>query len=366
MSTPTVSVITPVYNGRRFLRGTVESVGRQTVLPSELIIVDDGSTDDSLAVLEGFSPPFPVRVVRQANKGQSAARNHGTRIASGEFVAFLDQDDEWTARHLERLMSVFHEQPDLGWAYSDFDEFDAAGAIVTRSFLLEYGLTVPKRTLLACVGADAMVLPSASVLRRSACLEVGGFDEELSGYEDDDLFVRFFRAGWAHRFVRESLTRFRVHGDGCSVSPRYLASRVRFFDKLTTMLPGDDRLNRYYIRDAVAPRFFRTTLDDYVRACSVRDWQQASMTFAALEKFAEPLAPNLTRPLKMALARRPRLFRRLLQLNEWLHLTLNPLLRLRPIRRSGPPNRPAQRHVSRTARVEREDPLMAVGSSDRR
>ena len=364
MSTPTVSVITPVYNGRRFLRGTLESVARQTMAPLELIVVDDGSSDGSIDVLDGFTPPFPVRVVRQANKGQSAARNHGARVASGEFLAFLDQDDEWTPRHLERLTGLFREQPEVGWAYSDFDEFDESGTIVTRSFLVEFGFTSAKRTLLSCVQADLMVLPSASVVRRSAFLEVGGFDEELSGYEDDDLFVRFFRAGWVHRFMRESLTRFRIHGGGCSVSSRFLASRLRFFDKLSAILPADDRLNRYYMRDAVAPRFFRTTLDDYVRACSVRDWPQAALTFAALDKFGRVLAPKITRPLKMAVAGRPRLFRFLLQLNERLHLTRNPLLRLRPVPRPGPPPRPAEQRMSR-ATLAREERLMAVGAAER-
>jgi len=364
MSTPTVSVITPVYNGRRFLRGTLESVARQTMAPLEVIVVDDGSTDGSIDVLGGFTPPFPVRVLQQANKGQSAARNHGARVATGEFLAFLDQDDEWMPRHLERLSSVFREQPEVGWAYSDFDEFDAGGTIVTRSFLLEYGFTDAKRTLLSCVEADLMVLPSASILRRSAFMEVGGFDEELSGYEDDDLFVRFFRAGWVHRFLRESLTRFRIHGGGCSVSSRFLASRMRFFNKLSAMLPADDRLNRYYLRDAVAPRFFRTTLDDYVRACSVRDWQQAALSFAALETFGRELAPNMTRAVKMAVAARPRLFRLLLQLNDRLHVTRNPLLRLRPVPRADAPARPSEQRVSRAA-LAREERLMAVGAAER-
>ena len=77
-----------------------------------------------------------------------------------------------------------------------------------------------------------MVLPSASVLRRSMFEQVGGFDEELCGYEDDDLFVRCFRAGWGHRFISQSLTRFRIHGDSSSSSPRFIASRLRHAEKL--------------------------------------------------------------------------------------------------------------------------------------
>jgi hypothetical protein len=118
------------------------------------------------------------------------------------------------------------------------------------------------------------------------------------------------------------------------------------------------------MRDAVAPRFFRTTLDDYVRACSVRDWQQAAQSFAALETFGRELAPNMTRAFKMAVAARPRLFRLLLQLNDRLHVTRNPLLRLRPVPRAGAPARPSEQRVSRAA-LAREERLMAVGAAER-
>jgi len=99
-----VSAILPVWNGRRFLRDAVRSVAAQTLPPGELIVVDDGSTDGSLAELEGLPPaPFPVRVLRQENAGQSAARNLAARQAEGEYLAFLDQDDQWHPQHLEQV-----------------------------------------------------------------------------------------------------------------------------------------------------------------------------------------------------------------------------------------------------------------------
>ncbi|HEY4590097.1 MAG TPA: glycosyltransferase, partial [Thermoanaerobaculia bacterium] len=91
---PRISAILPVFNGRRFLPDAVRSVLAQTLPPCELIVVDDGSTDSSLEALENLPPaPFPVRVLRQANAGQSAARNAAAREATGEYLAFLDQDD---------------------------------------------------------------------------------------------------------------------------------------------------------------------------------------------------------------------------------------------------------------------------------
>lgn len=313
-----VSVIMPVYNGRRFLRGAVESVLAQTLPPCELIVVDDGSTDGSLAELDGLPAPFPVRVLRQANAGQSAARNLAARQAEGEYLAFLDQDDHWHPQHLEHLVAALEADPAVGWAYSDFDEMDFDGNLVTRAFLRAQGVSHPKRTVFECVASDLMVLPSASVVRRTAFEQAGGFDEALSGYEDDDLFVRFFRLGWEHAFVDRTLLRFRIHSNGSSASRRFIDSRLRYADKLAAMLPDDPRMLRYYVPDAIAPRFFTTSLDDYVRACSARDWEGARIALEAVNHFGRLRRRGLRLRWKLLWIQKPRLFRVLVALNDRL------------------------------------------------
>lgn len=314
-----VSVILPVYNGRRFLAGAVRSVMEQTLPPCELIVVDDGSTDDSLAELESLPPvPFPVRVLRQANAGQSAARNLAARQAEGEYLAFLDQDDRWYPQHLERLVEPLVADPAAGWSYSDFDEMDLDGNLVTRAFLHTQGVRHPKRTIFECVAADLMVLPSASVVRRAAFEQANGFDEALSGYEDDDLFVRFFRLGWEHVFVDRPLVRFRIHTNGSSASRRFIDSRHRYAAKLEAMLPDDRRMLRYYMPDGIAPRFFFTSLDDYVRACSVRDWEAAKLALESVNHFAHRRRGSLRLRWKLSWIQRPRLFRLLIALNDRL------------------------------------------------
>ncbi|HET9226990.1 MAG TPA: glycosyltransferase family A protein [Thermoanaerobaculia bacterium] len=316
--TAAVSAILPVFNGRRHLRNAVNSVLAQTLPPCELIVVDDGSTDGSLSELQGLSAPFPIRVLRQENAGQSAARNLAARQAEGEHLAFLDQDDQWHPRHIELLVAPLEADPSAGWAYSDFDEMDFDGNLVTRAFLCHQGVKNPKRTIFECVAADLMVLPSASVLRRTAFEQSGGFDEALSGYEDDDLFVRFFRLGWDHVFVDRTLLRFRIHSNGSSASSRFIDSRMRYAEKLAAMLPDDPRMLRYYVPDGIAPRFFLTSLDDYVRACSAKDWEGARLALEAVNHFARRRRQGLRLRWKLFWIQKPRVFRLLVALNDRL------------------------------------------------
>jgi glycosyltransferase involved in cell wall biosynthesis len=314
-----VSAILPVFNGRRFLRAAVQSVLAQSLPPCELIIVDDGSTDDSLAEVESLPPaPFPIRVLHQTNSGQSAARNLASRQAQGEYLAFLDQDDRWYPQHLEMLVAPLAANNAVGWTYCDFDEMDLDGNLVTRSFMRAAGLSHPKRTIFECVANDLMVLPSASVMRRSAFEQAGGFDESLCGYEDDDLFVRVFRLGWEHVFVESALVRFRVHSNGSSASRTFIESRMRYAAKLVAILPDDPRMLRYYVSDAIAPRFFQTSLDDYVRACSARDWDLAKTALEVVNHFGGMRRPSLRLRWKLSWIQRPRLFRALIALNERL------------------------------------------------
>jgi len=319
MTDPRISAILPVFNGRSFLLAAVRSVLAQSLQPCELIIVDDGSTDGSLDEVTSLATaPFPVRVIRQSNAGQSAARNAAAREAAGEYLAFIDQDDHWHPRHLEELVAPLLADPDVGWAYCDFDEMDLEGNLVTRAFIRTVGMQHPKRTIYECVSGDLMVLPSASVMRRDAFEQAGGFDESLCGYEDDDLFVRFFRLGWDHFFVARPLLRFRVHTTGSSTSPRFLESRLRYAAKLMAILPDDSRMFRYYVSNAIAPRFFLTSLDDYVRACSARDWEGAELALKTVNHFAALRRPSLRLRWKLLWIQSPRLFRRLLALNDRL------------------------------------------------
>ena len=125
---PLVSVIIPVHNGGRYLRAALESVFAQTYRPFEVIVVDDGSTDDSGVIAQSF---HDVRYIHQANQGVAAARNNGIEAARGEFFAFLDQDDLWTPEKLKLQIAYLLSHPDLGYTLTQQQFFLEPGADLT-------------------------------------------------------------------------------------------------------------------------------------------------------------------------------------------------------------------------------------------
>jgi glycosyltransferase involved in cell wall biosynthesis len=116
---PTVSIILPTYNRAAFLPQAFESICSQTFTDWELVVVDDGSTDDTPALVERFVPPAgqPVRSIRQPNGGAYAARNTGLDAAAGRYVAFFDSDDVWLPHHLADCVAALERNPDVDWAY---------------------------------------------------------------------------------------------------------------------------------------------------------------------------------------------------------------------------------------------------------
>jgi GT2 family glycosyltransferase len=175
---PLISVVIPAYNGGDLLCQAVDSVLAQTMADFELIVVDDGSTDGSAQRL-----PADDRLVliRQRNTGTAAARNAGIAAATGEWVALLDQDDRWYPDKLERQLPYLTGDVDL--AHSGADFVDAAGR-VTSTVHADPALDVH-----ALLSWCQLVVQTA-LIRRTVLAEVGGFDQELSGADDWDLWVR--------------------------------------------------------------------------------------------------------------------------------------------------------------------------------
>ena len=201
-----ISVIIPAHNHAMFLPEAVNTVLAQSLTPREVIVVDDGSTDATGEVLGEYAGR--IRALRQENQGVAAARNAGAAMASGTLLAFLDADDVWHPRKLERQAVRFAADPRLGLVHCGVVEVDANGHILrTRLDGMEGWVS---REMLLFRRGVILGGGSAAVVPRAVFESVGGFDERLSTSADWDLYYRVGER-WPVGFVPEPLVRYRVH-----------------------------------------------------------------------------------------------------------------------------------------------------------
>jgi glycosyltransferase involved in cell wall biosynthesis len=305
-----ISAIIPLYNGAQFIEETLRSVIGQTMPPDEIIVVDDGSTDDGPEIVRRMATIHPIRLLQKSNGGQSSARNHGVAHAHGDLIAFLDHDDIWYPNHLAALLAPFvtARPTSLGWSYSNLDRVDQDGQMEIRSFLSGLGTAHPKTSLFHCLAQDMYILPSASLIDRKAFLSVGGFDESLSGFEDDDLFLRLFRAGYENIYIDAALSRWRIFPDSASYSPRMAKSRRIYAEKLLRQYPDNRRLAQYHTSMMIAPRFFAQMMAEYRKTLSYGTPEEARMALRDVLFIARHLRRRcrvLLRPLLPLLRIRP-------------------------------------------------------------
>lgn len=236
-ATPLISVIIPVYNGSRTVAETLDSVFAQTFDAYEVIVVDDASKDHSLEILETYGSQIRL-VSLTENRGQSAARNLGASLAKGSYLAFLDQDDVWYPRKLERQVAMLDQCPEVSLVYSDLDEIDDKGHYKTLSIHRSYAMGHPKPSFVTLIAQDIFILPSTVVCRKHWFEKVGGFDERLIGYEDDDLWIRMWPL-CRFAYLPEALVKWRVHRTSTSESPLMERSRRIFHQKLVQTFADD-------------------------------------------------------------------------------------------------------------------------------
>ncbi len=280
-----IAAVIPLYNGAKFIEQAIRSVLSQTLQPEELIVVDDGSTDEGASIVARLANENPViRLLHKPNGGQSSARNFGVRHAKSNLIALLDQDDLWYANHLERLAGPFHRRRGipLGWVWSDLDEVDETGGLISRRLLRRLDKNTAKTTLEQCLKENMFILPSASLIDREAFEKVGGFDERLSGYEDDDFFLRLFRAGYDNVFLDEPLSQWRIHRSSSSHLARMGISCIVYSQKLLGNYRDVQALNGEFVRKCIASRFVKTLLAEYYRAVNRKDFPTAQLAMDSI------------------------------------------------------------------------------------
>ena len=214
---PLVSVIIPTYNRAREVGPAIESVAAQTYAPLEIIVVDDGSTDDTLAVLRRFEER--VHVIGQQNSGPATARNTGVRASQGEVIAFLDSDDLWLPGKIERQVKVLERAgssvcccvSNMELCFVDGRHHTSFDSARIRSWHQE-GIWLNPAEVLA---TRFLMFNQGVAIRREAFEKAGGFDEQLRVLEDYDLALRLSLYGpWA--FVQEPLVVWKQRRDSVS------------------------------------------------------------------------------------------------------------------------------------------------------
>jgi glycosyltransferase involved in cell wall biosynthesis len=202
---PKVSVIVPNYNYARYLPGTIDSVLNQTYENIEIIVVDDGSKDDSSEVLAGYGSK--IKVLFQQNQGVSAARNAGIGESEGEYIAFLDADDEWFPEKVEKQVEKFLQNEELGLVHAGLENIDDSGNVLSTELNGKEG-RVSRNLLLI----ETVVLGGGSgfMIARKALDKVSGFDTRLSTSADWD-FLYHIACHYSFGFVPEILLKYRIH-----------------------------------------------------------------------------------------------------------------------------------------------------------
>lgn len=215
MSKPQVSVIIPVYNGERFIQESISSALGQSIPDFEVIVINDGSTDNSAAMVQDLFPT--VRLINQKNQGAAAARNAGIEVARGEYVAFLDCDDLWDETKLERQLKLHRRYPDALASYCDHRIIDATGRVTGKTGALDYprwsGHILPE-----LIQGNCIVSPSVLIARRTAVIEAGGFDcNQPAGSDDWQLSMHIAALG-PILYLPETLASYRRHDANASAA----------------------------------------------------------------------------------------------------------------------------------------------------
>jgi glycosyl transferase family 2 len=249
-SVPRCSVVIPTYNRAHSLGDAIASVLDQTMGDLECIVVDDGSTDDTAALLSRIRDPR-LRVIRGHHAGVAAARNLGIAHARAPLVAFLDSDDAWRPDKLACETGFLERHPEVDAVFSDLEKFDggrryasfmretAVFSALLRRRAYPDGVALTRRQMFLVLLEEVPIKPSALTLRRAAFERVGRFDESWSSSEDWEFLLRFARA---HRFgyIDAPLALLRVGDDSL-----HRTDQARGDGRMIRLLTRERRLARH-------------------------------------------------------------------------------------------------------------------------
>jgi glycosyltransferase involved in cell wall biosynthesis len=207
-------VIIPTYNSAAFLPQAVASALEQSYARTEVIIIDDASTDNTGELLERYAQNSKITVLRTDKcSGPATARNYGLSKASGDLIAFIDADDVWMPEKLSKQVKELEDNPDLGWNYCDGLVVDA---VLNPQYLISDRNNLPEGMIYEeLMLRHPLIIPSGVLIRKEVFDYSGLFDPEIRGVEDWDLFLRI-ASKYKCSCLRQPLFQYRIHGDNIS------------------------------------------------------------------------------------------------------------------------------------------------------
>lgn len=274
---PLVSVITPTFNRSEFLREAINSVLAQTYENFELIIVDDGSTDDTKKVIEPYLTDQRIKYFYQFNQGQSVARNRGISESNGAFICFLDSDNVWFPKKLSISISEFYRFPKADIVYGDGVFIDAKSEEIGKNTMKRYSGRITHHLL-----KDNFVSMNTTMTRSRCFKELGGFNETDRVAEDYELWLRFSTKFEFH-YIPEFLSYYRVMDDQISSDKKQRFSGnekllLKFLEQYPDAVTRRQRrrgLSHFYIRRAryeISIKSFRDSIYDIIKGINYYPW----------------------------------------------------------------------------------------------
>mgnify|MGYP000225793700 CR=1 FL=1 len=276
---PLISIVTPTYNRSEFLAEAVNSVLGQTYSNFELLIIDDGSTDDTRELVASYQQDPRIRYFYQSNQGQSVARNRGIAESAGDFICFLDSDNAWLPKKLERSLLEFQRFPETQVVYGDSILIDENSAEIGKSTMKRYSGRITANLL-----KDNFVSMNTTMTRRHCFEEMGGFNESDRIAEDYELWLRFSTKFEFH-YIPEFLGCYRKMDNQISSDKqrRFEGNErllLKFLEQYPDAVTGRERrrgLSHFYIRKAryeISAKAFRAALSDIARGTKYDPWWQ--------------------------------------------------------------------------------------------
>ena len=256
------SIIIPAYNAARYVRAAVDSALAQTHPDIEIIVVDDGSTDDTRRILDPYAAARKIEYLQQENKGLSGARNAGIRRAKGEYIALLDADDIFMPDKMEK--QIAHLERDLSCDVSYCDLYHFWDEEPEKSLKLDYKYYSGEEVL-PNILRRSFIAPSATLFRRRVFDRFGYFDEEIRQFAEDlEFWLRLTLGGAKICFLPEILVRLRLRREGSiqglSRQPQMKLTALKVVEDVNAKMSAaerarygmDSHLRRYRLKTAFA------------------------------------------------------------------------------------------------------------------